>query len=127
MADNPFQTMLNPNASRAGLYDMRLMASANRMESPFEHGFRGSYGHQGVSGNPMLSGLMGMSGEPDYSQFTYDPVMRQRAIAAGVSPLEANQVKQNAVLPNTGFFGNHPRLSSAIEGGMFGALSAHGG
>jgi len=111
----------------ASMWDMRMMAAANRSEMPFERMAGRGYGHQGISGNPMLSSLMGSSGEPDYSQFTYDPVMRQRAIDAGIQPLEASQVKQNVVLPNTGFFGRHQRLSNAIEGGMFGALAAHGG
>lgn len=127
MADgqNPFQSLLNSNIGRTGLFDMRMMSAANRAE-PGAH-MPHMYGHQGISGNPMLASMAGMSNEPDYSQFTYDPVMRQRAIAAGVSPLEANQVKQNAILPNTGFFGNHPRLSGALEGGIFGALASHGG
>jgi hypothetical protein len=99
-----------------------MMSAANRMETPFERGMRGP-GHGGVSGNPMFSAMAGMANEPDYSQFTYDPVMRQRAIAAGVSPLEANQVQQNVLLPNSGFFGRHPNLSRALEGGLFAAAA----
>lgn len=129
MADyNPFQGMLNPNMSRgANLWDLRMMSAANRMEQPFERGMRGMYGRRGVSGDPMLAGMAGMANEPDYSGFTYDPAMRQQAIAAGVHPLEANQVQNNVFLPNTGFFGRHPRLSAALESGMFGAMAAHGG
>ncbi len=129
MADgyNPFQSALNPNMRNTSLWDLRMMSSANRMETPFERGARSSYGHQGISGNPMLAQMMGMGNQPDYSQFTYDPAMRQRAMDAGVQPLEASQVKHNTFLPNTGFFGNHPRLSAALESGVYGALAAHGG
>lgn len=117
---------MQPNARQAGMWDMRMMSTANRMESPFEHGMgRSSYPRAGS--NPMLNGMMGMSNEPDFSQFTYDPAMRQQAINAGVTPLDPSQVRHNAILPNTGFFGNHPRLSGAIEGGLFGALASHGG
>jgi hypothetical protein len=123
MAENPFQSLISPNAHQANLYDMRLMSMANRMETPFERGMGRSGARGGLSGNPMLGSMMGAANEPDYSQFTYDPVMRQRAIAAGVSPLEANQVQQNVLLPNTGFFGRHPNLSRALEGGIFAAAS----
>lgn len=117
MADNPFAPVfMNPNASRTGLFDLRMMASANRMEAPFERRMGGGGGR-----SPMLAGIGGVPDSADYSSFTYDPNMRAQAMAAGVHPLEANQVRNNAVLPNTGFFGDHPRLSSAIEGGLFGA------
>lgn len=127
MAENPFGSLLNPNAARAGLWDMRMMSAANRSESPFERGMRSNYGRQGMSGDPMISGLANTVNEPDYSQFTYNPQLNAQARSAGVVPLEANQVKQNVLFPNTGFFGNHPRLSGAIEGGIFGALASHGG
>lgn len=128
MADgNPFGSILNPNAARTGLWDLRMMSAANRMETPFERGMRSSYGRQGVSGDPMLAQMANMANEPDYSGFTYDPAMRQQAIAAGIQPLEAGQVKQNVLLPNTGFFGNHPMLSRALEAGLFGAAASHGG
>jgi len=96
------------------------------METPFERGM-GGMRSGGVSGNPMLAGLAGMANEPDYSQFTYDPIMRQQAIAAGVRPLEASQVQQNTILPNTGFFGRHPGLSRALEGAMYGAAATPSG
>lgn len=124
---NPFGSMLNPNAARTGLWDMRMMSAANRMETPFERGMRGMYRGRGVSGDPMLAGLASMANEPDYSQFTFDPAMRQQAIAAGVVPLEASQVQRNVLLPNTGFFGRHPALSGALEGAIFGGAAAHGG
>lgn len=127
MADgNPFApAFMNPNASRTGLWDLRMMAAANRAEAPF---MRGSHwGRQGIAGDPMIGGLAAQANMPDYSAFTYDPQMRAQAIAAGVQPLEASQVKQNTFLPNTGFFGNHPRLSAALEGGVYSALASHGG
>ena len=123
---NPFQSTLAPNMNRVGLFDMRMMSGANRMETPFERGMRTSYGHS-LHDSPMLGGLAGMANEPDYSAFTYDPALRQQAISAGVQPLEASQVKQNTLLPNTGFFGNHPRLSSALEGGLYSLAASHGG
>lgn len=132
MADgNPFASMLNPNAARTGLWDMRMMSAANRMETPFERGARGMYRGQGVAGDPMLAGLAALANEPDYSRFTTDPTAHAAATAAlapyGLAPLEANQVKQNTLLPNTGFFGNHPRLASALEGAVYGAAASHGG
>lgn len=126
MAENPFASVLNPNAARTGMYDMRMMQMANRSESPFER-MGHSYAHQGIGGNPMLSQIAGMGNQPDYSQFTYDPAMRAQAQAYGVHPLEANQVQSNTILPNSGFFGNHPRLSGVLEAGVYGALAAHGG
>lgn len=131
MADgNPFASILNPNAQRAGLFDLRMMAAANRSDTPY--GGRGrSYGHQGIGGNPMLSQIAGMGGEPDYSVFTSDPAAHAAATQAlapyGVSPLESSQVQRNTILPNQGFFGNHPTLSRAIEGGIYSGLAAHGG
>lgn len=133
MADgqNPFMGMLNPNMRQTSLWDLRMMSAANRSETPFERGARGMYRRQGVAGDPMLSGLAGLANEPDYSRFTFDPTAHAAASQAlsryGLAPLEASQVKQNQVLPNTGFFGNHPRLSAALEGGLFGALASHGG
>jgi hypothetical protein len=88
---------------------------------------RSPYGSRGVSGDPMLGQLANMANEPDYSQFTYDPAMNAAAKAAGVQPLEAGQVKQNTLLPNTGFFGNHPTLSHALEGGLYSLAASHGG
>lgn len=122
MADNPFATALQPGGNRTGMYEMRMMQMADRMDTG---GSRRGYGRAG--NNPMFSSMMGMANEPDYSQFTYDPAMRQRAMDAGVQPLEASQVRQNAMLPNNGFFGSHPRLSGAIEGGLFSMAAAHGG
>jgi hypothetical protein len=128
---NPFQGMLNPNMRQTSLWDLRMMSAANRSETPFERGGRGTYRNQGMRGDPSLAGLAAMGNEPDYSQFTFDPAAHAQAqqylSQYGLSPLEANQVKQNTVLPNSGFFGNHPRLSAALEGGMFGALASHGG
>lgn len=132
MADgNPFASVMSPNARQAGLWDLRMMSAANRMETPFERGTRSSYGHQGVAGNPMFAGMAGMANEPDYSSFTYNPQARTAATQAlapyGQRPLEANEVKNNVILPNKGFFGSHPHLSAALESGMLGAAAAHGG
>lgn len=121
---------MNPNAARAGLWDMRMMSAANRSETPFERGMGHSYGHPLAEGG-MLGGIASMANEPDYSAFTYDPAAHAAAQKYlgqfGLSPLEANQVKQNQLLPNTGFFGNHPQLSRALEGAAFAGMAAHGG
>jgi hypothetical protein len=128
MADNPYAlgaAMMNPNVARTGMYDMRMMSAANRSEAPFEHIRSGAR----RSGAGEMIGQMAAT--PDYSQFTFDPAAnaaaRQALSPYGLAPLEASQVKQNQILPNTGFFGNHPRLSGAIEGGLFSAMAAHGG
>lgn len=129
MADygNPFQGMLNPNLARgANLWDLRMMSAANRMETPFER-MAGGHTRSAIASNPMLSGLVGNVNEPDLSQFTFNPTLRAEAQKLGVQPLEASQVRQNMILPNTGFFGSHPRLSRALEAGMFGTMAAHGG
>ena len=120
MADNStsFPSIINPNAARTGLWDMRMMSAANRMETPFER--RAGGGGRGLSA---LSGLGGMQDQPDYSSFTFNPAQRQQAIEAGVTPLDPSQVRQNTFLPNTGFFGSHPRLSAALESGLLGAAS----
>lgn len=65
-----------------------------------------------------------------YSQFTYDPDANAAATSAlapyGLKPLSPDQVNPFAVLPNSGFFGSHPRLGQALEGGLFGAASTQG-
>lgn len=70
------------------------------------------------------------NGEPDYSAYTYDPAARAAATDAlkpyGLSPLSPDQVNPNALLPNTGFFGRHPNLSSRLEGAIFGGAATQG-
>ena len=67
-----------------------------------------------------------MGGGNDMSAFTYNPQMRAQAQALGVNPLSPEQVNPNAVLPNSGFFGAHPRFAQALEGGLFGAANTRG-
>jgi len=72
----------------------------------------------------MSGGMMG--GGNDMSAYTYNPQMRAQAQALGVNPLSPEQVNPNAVLPNSGFFGAHPRFAQALEGGLFGAANTRG-
>lgn len=75
-------------------------------------------------------GPMPMMGASDYSSYTFDPEARaqaQKQLAPyGQQPLAPEQVQNNTILPNSGFFGRHPRLSSAIEGGMYGSAMTRG-
>jgi hypothetical protein len=72
-----------------------------------------------------------MGGGEDYSQYTFDPQAHEAASQFlgqyGLSPLDPSQVKPNTILPNSGFFANHPRLSSMLEGGIYGAAATRGG
>lgn len=124
---NPFeQYQLNSGQDlRAQSMQMRMMMNADRMGQmgmPRTRyaGARG--GQQGI--NPMLGAMAGNSG--DYSAFTYDPTLNAQAQAAGVTPLRPDQVNPNAIFPNSGFFGRHPRLTSMLEGGIFGAAATRG-
>jgi hypothetical protein len=79
----------------------------------------------------MLSSMLGQeAGQPDYSQFTYDPAARQAAQSYlgqyGLSPIAPKDVNPNAILPNTGFFGRHPKVAGMLEGGLFGAAATRG-
>ena len=105
---------------------MRAMSMASRVYGP-------QMGRQRMANgqNSLLSGLLGGGGGSDYSQFTYDPDARAAASEFlgqyGLSPLAPEDVKTNAVLPNSGFFGRHGRLSGMLEGGLFGAAATQGG
>lgn len=109
---------------------MRMMRNAETMgQLPRSRSAGG--GRSALQSNPMMGAMMaGEANQPDYSQFTWDPqahAAAQKYLGQfGLSPLAPNQVQPNAVLPNTGFFGNHPRLSGMIEGGMFGAAATRG-
>lgn len=67
---------------------------------------------------------------PGYSQFTFDPAAHAAASKYlsqfGLSPLDPQQVQRNTILPNSGFFGAHPRLSGALEGGIYSASQVRG-
>lgn len=60
----------------------------------------------------------------DYSQFTYNPeahaAAEQMLSPYGLHPLDASQANPNALFPNTGFFGRHPKFTNALEAGLFG-------
>ncbi|HXC62449.1 MAG TPA: hypothetical protein VNV63_07225, partial [Nitrospiria bacterium] len=108
---------------------MRMMNMADRMNPQARSHFSGGRG--GLGQNPMLSSMLsGEAQQPDYSSFTYDPAARQAAQQYlgqfGLSPVAPQNVQHNAFLPNTGFFGNHPRLSGMLEGGLFGAAATRG-
>lgn len=132
MADNPFAQfgLLQPGRDlRSEALTMRMMRGAETLGQLPRSRFAGRAGGMG-GGNPMLSGLMGAENQPDYSQFTYDPQAHAAASQYlqqfGLSPLAPEQVQRNAVLPNSGFFGAHPKLSGMIEGGLFGAAATRG-
>lgn len=127
MADNPFEQagMIQNNAGMNESRQMRMMMMADRMGM---QGMRQPHMGGGMGGpSPMLNAMMGMGNQPDYSAFTYDPSMRAEAQAAGINPLAPEQVRQNAILPNSGFFGNHPHLSAMLEGGLFAGAATRGG
>lgn len=123
---NPFQEYGNINET--GMMNeyraMRMMSMADRLGSAP----RGRMGGGGIGANPMMAQMLGQqSQQPDYSAFTYDPQARAAAQSYlgqyGLSPVSPQNVKPNAVLPNSGFFGAHPRLSGMLEGGLFGAAA----
>lgn len=108
--------------------DMASLSYMRRMAQP-DYSPRSRFaGRAGGAGqDPMLGAMVARdAGMPDYSSFTYDPGLNAQARAAGVVPLSPDQVQRNAVLPNSGFFGNHPNLSRMLEGGLFGAAATHG-
>lgn len=127
MADQNLYTQNLVNPSRVGneLFQLHMArgeqayANQGNMRTRSASG-RGGFGTQGYAG------LMGVGEQPDYSAFTYDPAMRAQAQAAGINPVAPEAVQHNAFLPNSGFFGNHPRLSGAIEGALFGAAATRG-
>lgn len=94
------------------------------LRQPFAHIGRGP--NQGSGQNGPMPGM----GGTDYSSYTFDPEARaqaQKQLAPyGQSPLSPDQVQNNTILPNSGFFGRHPRLSNAIESGMYGAAMTRG-
>lgn len=114
---------------RSNMAELSYMRRMSQPDYSPRTRFAGRAGGMG-GGNPLLSGLMGAENQPDYSQFTYDPQARVAAskylTQFGLSPLAPDQVQHNAVLPNSGFFGAHPRLAGGIEGGIFGAASTRG-
>lgn len=127
-SSNPFeqygqlQNSQGTNESR----QLRMMMQADRLANSGV--LRPHMGRGGIGGSsPMLGAMLGMGGEPDYSRFTYDPQARAQAQAAGVNPLAPEDVRTNAILPNSGFFGNHPRLSAMLEGGMFAGAATRSG
>lgn len=127
-AGNPFGNQ--PSAQSSPMHTMMQMRAMRYMREPDA---RPMGGRMPGMGRSSMGGMMGASngmGPTDYSQFTYDPEARQAAQGFlgqyGLSPLAPNQVQNNTILPNSGFFGRHPRLSGALEGGIYGAASAQG-
>lgn len=122
--NNPFEQYPLQPSYRNESMQMRMMMNADRMgQMNMPRGRAGGRsGQQGI--NPMLGAMAGNSG--DYSAFTYDPQLNAQAQAAGVTPLRPDQVNPNAIFPNSGFFGAHPRLTSILEGGIFGAAATRG-
>jgi len=126
-AVNPFGTGGGATTSMARqLAPLRAMSYINRdarMGMQVPRSTRSGAGNRFLPGGQAADGM-------DYSQFTFDPDAHAAASKFlgqyGLSPLAPSQVQQNTVLPNTGFFGNHPRLSRMLEGGIYGAAASQG-
>lgn len=108
---------LQNQTSSARLGGLRELRYLHQPASPLQRAPRAN----SMGGNPLLPE------GPDYSAYTYDPQMRAMAQASGVNPLAPDQVNPNAMFPNRGFFGNHPRLTSGLEGAIFGAAATQPG
>lgn len=65
-------------------------------------------------------------GDMDYSQFTYSSMANQQARDSGIEPLDDTQVNPFTIMPNKGFFANHPNLTRGLEGGIYGAAATQG-
>jgi hypothetical protein len=82
MADfNPFQQFggLQDTAGMNEYRMMRMMSMSDRMQrADVPHMRTPGVGHGGgIGGNPMLANMLSQqAGEPDYSQFTYNPQMK---------------------------------------------------
>lgn len=130
MADNSFQAygQASPiNDIRTQRYNLAMMSAMNRMDP---YGQRPpSIHHSALRSNPMMASMMG-GDEPDYSTFTTDPQAHAAANnylgQFGLSALEPSQVNPNAIFPNSGFFGQHQKLASMLEGGLFGGMATKG-
>lgn len=88
------------------------------------HSSMGSRGGVGPNqANPFLNGSdTGIS-----AGVFQDPVFRANADQAlSQYGLQLPEARQNAFLPEGGFFGNHPRLSAGLEGAMLGAAGTQG-
>lgn len=126
-ATNPFGNQ--PSAQSSPMHTMMQMRAMRYMREPVNNGHIGRSPGQGRGMG--MQGMGGTDGSPmDYSQFTYNPQAHQAASdflgQYGLSPLSPDQVQNNTILPNSGFFGRHPRLSGALEGGIYGAAASHG-
>lgn len=126
-AQNPFGTGggASNNVARqiAPLRAMGYINRESRMGMQTPRTTRSGAGNRFLPGGPGSDGM-------DYSQFTFDPAAHDAATKFlgqyGLSPLDPSQVKPNTVLPNSGFFANHPRLSGMLEGGIYGAAASQG-
>lgn len=119
MGGQPAATQTMGGVNSGLMQQMRALrylraSTGGRMRSP------------GQQQNPMGQGM----GEPDYSQFTFDPEARaaanQQLGQYGLHTLAPEDVNPNALLPNSGFFGRHPGIARGIEGGIFGAAATRG-
>lgn len=126
-ATNPFGNQ--PSAQSSPMHTMMQMRAMRYMREPVNNAHIGRAPGQGRGMG--MQGMGGTDGSPmDYSQFTYNPQAHQAASdflgQYGLSPLAPDQVQNNTILPNSGFFGRHSRLSGALEGGIYGAAASHG-
>jgi len=79
-----------------------------------------------ASGGGRMAGMMGglLGGNQDMNAYN-DPAFHEQAnkLLANYGLSLPQSVGPNAILPNSGFFGNHPRLSGGIEGAMLGFMN----
>lgn len=92
---------------------------ANMMARTSEYGPGRGMRQMGGGANPLMS-----QGSLDPSILMSPEFQAQANALLGKYGLSLpQQVGPNAILPNTGYFGNHPHLSGAIEGAIYGAMA----
>lgn len=103
----------------SSLRALRYMRPEMYMHSPS----MGRMGSTAPQANPFLN-----SSDSGISAGVFqDPVFRANADQAlSQYGLQLPEARQNAFLPEGGFFGNHPRLSAGLEGAMLGAAGTQG-
>lgn len=70
----------------------------------------------------------GMGGNDPYLGADPDTVNGMLGqIAPGLHIPQGNEINPNVNLPNTGFFGNHPKFAGALDMGLMAAAMSHGG
>jgi len=121
MLMDPQQAIQIPQSrqlSARSLQGMREFSLSQRLAHPFGMFQRGGGVPRGAYGRGM--GPMDLSTGVDPS--TMNVQMLNNLLGQYGQSLPENP-RQNAFLPDTGFFGNHPRLAGALEGAVFGGAN----